>query len=310
MTAPELSGPLQGLKTLDLADLAAYKVAVAAGEQVGWGYYFPYLLARNKPDRCAVLCARDGGSLCVYEWTSGEKGTRLDLIFPPTPLELPALARALERANDFNGDRSAKIKRIDEKDAAALAAVKTLRLRERRSQYLFAPATYEDLGGRKLRTVRRQVADFAEVEDVEIVAYAPEHEAACSDLLRAWRKEHRAAHGTAGGAGTTARALGMTAVFGDPDLRGELVFVGGRLAAFAFGGEIRPGVACFFEAKSDATVPGLAYAHRRSFLLALRDFDLVNDGSDTGRPGLRQLKDSFRPVAMHAEYRATQRERA
>ena len=85
--------------------------------------------------------------------------------------------------------------------------------------------------------------------------------------------------------------------------------MGGQLAAFAFGGEIRPGVACFFEAKSDGSVPGLAYAHRRNFMLNLQDYDVVNDGSDTGRPGLRQLKDSFRPVAMHAEYRATQRRR-
>jgi hypothetical protein len=89
-----------------------------------------------------------------------------------------------------------------------------------------------------------------------------------------------------------------------PDVTGQLVFVEGRLAAFAFGGEIRPGLACFFDAKSDPSVPGISYAHRRSFLLSLAAFERVNDGSDAGRPGLRQLKDSFRPVAMHAEYRA------
>ena len=307
MNTPDLSGALQGLRALDVSDLAPYKAAVAAGQQVGWGYYFPYLLARDKPGRSAVLVGTDNGSLCVFEWKTGEDGPRLDLLFPPTPLDMPALERALERANDFNGDHTAKVMRIDEKDAGIMASASSLRLRERRSQYLFAPATYDELGGRQLRTLRRQVAAFEGLADVEIVPYAPAHEPACLELLRHWRREHRAAHGTAGGAGTTARAIELTRLFGDPDLRGELVFVGGRLAAFAFGGEIRPGVACFFEAKSDASVPGLAYAHRRSFLLSLRDFDVVNDGSDTGRPGLRQLKDSFRPVAMHAEYRATQR---
>ena len=37
------------------------------------------------------------------------------------------------------------------------------------------------------------------------------------------------------------------------------------------------------------------------------DVPAINDGSDAGRSGLRQLKDSFRPVAMHAEFRASQR---
>ncbi len=39
----------------------------------------------------------------------------------------------------------------------------------------------------------------------------------------------------------------------------------------------------------------------------LGEFDLVNDGSDAGRTGLRRLKDSFRPVEMHIEYSAIQR---
>ncbi len=61
-----------------------------------------------------------------------------------------------------------------------------------------------------------------------------------------------------------------------------------------------------FEAKSDTSVRGLSYFQRHSLLSKLRDFDLVNDGSDAGRPGLRQLKNNFRPVEMHVEYRGTQ----
>jgi hypothetical protein len=72
------------------------------------------------------------------------------------------------------------------------------------------------------------------------------------------------------------------------------------------GGEIRPGLACFFERKCDTQVRGLSYFQFRRLLTQLRDFDLVNDGSDAGSAGLRQLKQSFRPVAMHAEFRATQ----
>ena len=85
-----------------------------------------------------------------------------------------------------------------------------------------------------------------------------------------------------------------------------VVLVNGRVSAFAFGGEIRPGLGCSFDRRSDPEIRGLSYFSLRSFLLKLQDFDVVNDGSDAGRDGLRQIKDSFRPIEMHAEYRATQ----
>jgi len=53
-------------------------------------------------------------------------------------------------------------------------------------------------------------------------------------------------------------------------------------------------------------VAGLSYFHRYSFLEKLQEFQFVNDGSDVGRAGLRQLKNSLRPVEMHLEYRANQ----
>ena len=42
----------------------------------------------------------------------------------------------------------------------------------------------------------------------------------------------------------------------------------------------------------------------------MTDCERVNDGSDVGRDGLRQLKESLRPVARHVEFRASQRKRA
>ena len=44
------------------------------------------------------------------------------------------------------------------------------------------------------------------------------------------------------------------------------------------------------------------FSRLRSLLLSLGEFDLVNDGSDTGRGSLRQLKDSLRPVETQTEH--------
>ena len=302
----ERHGDLAGLRALDVDDVGRFKAAVEAGAQEGWCYYLPYLLARNRPGRRAVLFAEDEGALCIFFLRVGDGGPRLDLYFPPMPMHARALQRCLDRANEFNGDRSARILRVDDKDRSAVSGHRGLRLEPRSLQYVYRPGDYVDIGGGRFRTLRRHAALVEGSPDVEVLPFSREHADACHALLRRWREEHRAAGGNAGGAGAGARAIDLTGRFSNVDLRGEVVLVDGRLAAYALGGAIRPGLGCFFEAKADRDVPGLIYFHRRRFLLQMREFDVVNDGSDFGLPGLRQLKQSLRPVRMHAEYRAVQ----
>lgn len=307
LPVPDFSGALRGLRPLGVADLERHKAAVAAGQQTGFGYYFPYLLAQNKPGRTAMLVAEGEGPLCIFRWEQRETGPRLHPYLPPIPLDIPALRQCLQRANDFNGDTSAQVLRIDDHDAAAMAEVSELRLRKRREQYLFAPASLDNLAGNKYRNVRRHVAMVEELQEIVVQPFTAEHAPACQDLLRRWVKAHTEAHGTSGGFGITRRTIPLVGQLPEQDLRGEVVFLAGKLVGFAFGGQIRPGLGCAFERKCETDVRGLSWFQLRHLLLKLRDHELVNDGSDAGRPGLRQLKESFRPVGMHAEHRATQR---
>jgi hypothetical protein len=305
---PRLRGALDGLKVLDVSDLSRYKDALDAGRQVGWGYYFPYLVSRHKDGRSAVLLHYDSGSACLFLWRRRGREEQLELCAPPAPMDRGVLRRCLERANEFNRDRTARVLRIDAKDAAAVSGVLGMRVRQRRVQYLYAPRQYASLSGNRYRTVRRNVAMVERLPDVEVQPYSVAHAPACRELLQSWREHHRSVHGDEGGAATSARIIELAEILAAPDLAGEVVIVGGRLAAFTFGGEIRSGVGCFLEAKSDARIPGLGYFSRHRFLSKLDRFVLVNDGSDVGRAGLRQLKDSFRPIEIHAEYRGYQRE--
>jgi len=308
VSGPELTGALSGLVPLAIGDLPRFKAAVEAARHEGWSWYLPHLLSRNREGRRSVLIGEDGGSLCVYFWRGGTAPARLDLYLPPVPLDIAALDRALARADEHNGDHSAEVLRVGENDAATLTHHARLRLVPRRVEYLYDPAAFADLGGGRYRTLRRHTALVEALSGVEVRPYEPGDAAACLSLLERWREGHRAAHGNAGGAGASRRVLALAGRLLPVDLLGEVVLVDGRLTAFAFGGEIRPGLACFLEAKSDGT-PGMSHFHRRSFLLRLRGFELVNDGSDLGRPGLRQLKESLRPVRTHAEFRATRRPR-
>lgn len=298
---------LEGLREISADDLPCYKAAIISGEQLGWGYYFPYLCARNLERRTSILIGEDDGSICIYLRRVRDGNAKLDVLLAPAPLNIPVLRRCLERTNEHNGDFSARVMKIDERDAAALAGIRHLRVRPRKSQYLYDPSTFRQLSGNRYRTFRRNVAMVEALPDVEIVTLAPEHIDDCRGLLKAWQRRHRASHGSSGAAGTSLLSLDLFGQLPQEDFNGEAVIVDGKLAAFSLGGEIRSGLGCYFEAKNDFDIAGLSYYLRRSYLLGMTGFSLVNDGSDTGRAGLKQLKDSLRPVAMHVEFRGHQR---
>lgn len=306
MTAPELSGYLDGLKIADVDDAARYKAAVHAGKQMGWGCFFPYLLSRNRPGR-AALFFEDEGSMCVFLWRQKADEPRLDLYLAPVPMNVSVLRRCIERANDFNGDRSARVFRIDAKDADAVSEADLL-LDPGRSQYLYAPDSYMDLRGKATYTIRRNVSAVERMPDVKVMPYTESHAAGCHALLDRWKAAYPGdVHGTAGGVRTSSRIVELAGTIPSDLLAGEVVYAGERLVAFAFGGEIRPGLAACLERKADPAIRGLSYFQLHRYLLGLRRFDLVNDGSDINFAGLRQFKESFRPAAMHETFQATQR---
>ena len=217
------------------------------------------------------------------------------------------LRRCIERANDFNRDRSARVLHIDDADQKAVAAAE-LSVVFRKEQYVFEPGCYFDLSGKSLSTVRRQFSRVAKLPDIEVRPYSQSDADDCQKLLAWWKSEHRRVHKTRGGVGTSRRLLELTAQLPNHVLGGQVVALDGKIVAFSLGGALRPGFACSIERKCINDVAGLGFFQFRHFLLGLEDFELVNDGSDADRPGLRQFKRSFRPVAMHKEFRARQKQ--
>jgi hypothetical protein len=301
-----LSGALAGLKVLEKSDLETFQSMLNKGEQVGWAYYFPYLLTRNRPGQSCTLFIEYEGSICLFNWQLIGNKPRIDLLAAPSPMNQYALKGCIERANDFNADYSARIMRIDDKDSKAVADI-GIHVRERKQQYIFSPRNYNNLSGKKYYTLRRNVTLIKNQPDVEVVPYSKSHAQDCHRLLNKWGKLHRAKHGTFGGVGISRRIIDLAGTIPDDVLRGQVIYIEGQLAAFTFGGQIRPGLACSFERKCDTDVRGLSYYQLWSFLCGFDDETLVNDGSDAGSAGLRQLKDSFRPIYMHSEYRGSQR---
>ncbi len=153
---------------------------------------------------------------------------------------------------------------------------------------------------------------MGELTDYEFIArvmreYQPADAEACRQLLCAWEATQGRKHCKLLDHGYTLACFELAHQLPDDDLRGQVVLLDGQIAAFAFGGEMWPGMASFFIAKASACPRGLSYFLRWHFAAALQDYGLVNDASDLGHPGLRQFKRSLRPVAMVDVYTAEQR---
>lgn len=306
MKIPELKGALKGLKYVDVSDLENYKLAVTNGKQIGFAYYFAGLLTQNKTGRKALLLYEDDGSLCVFRWVLNNSKPKLDIQIAPTPMNPNVLTRCFQRANDFNGDTTARLLKVDEKDLGVLSELPNIQVKKRKSQYLYAPGNFGNLSGGKFRTVRRYVSKIKSMENVEVHPYSKIYLDSCLNLLGKWGERHKQMHGTFGGFGTTRRLIQLADKIDHPDLIGEVVLIDKKLVGFAFGGEIRPGVAAFLDVKSDFEIRGLSYFQRYSFISKLNQYSIVNDGPDIGRQGLALLKNNLRPVGMHQEYRVFQ----
>ncbi|MGD8909002.1 MAG: phosphatidylglycerol lysyltransferase domain-containing protein [Chromatiales bacterium] len=300
------SSALLGLKAVSLNDFSDYASVLQESKPTGSSYYLPGLLSYHRPGHREILLAEDEGSICIYRWESNQGLEHLDIYLAPTPMNTSVLRRCVERVNDFNQDRSARIFRIDEADAKAVASI-GFRIRKRREQYIFEPRKYSELGGKELYTVRRNVSRIEKLGDVRIETYTPEYAESCHALLKDWRSNHRERHGSAGGYGSSKRIIDLAGHLPESALTGQVVLINDQLVAFSFGGRIHSKLACSLERKCVNQFTGLTYFQLRNFLLHLSDYQQVNDGSDAGRPGLKQLKDSFRPVGMHAEYRGYQK---
>src|SRR5262249_25566442 len=85
--APE-SATLDGLRWVGLSDLEDYKSRISAGNQMGFGYYFPYLLARNGAED--LFLGQEEGSVCVFVRRDWPSGPHLDLFLAPAPMNSKA----------------------------------------------------------------------------------------------------------------------------------------------------------------------------------------------------------------------------
>jgi hypothetical protein len=297
---------LSGLAPIGLADSERFATAAEDAQVISWSHFFPYLYFAGRPEKDHRLLHEfvDGAAL-VYRLENRRGKPRLSLLLAPFPFSLPALRQARDRMRAFNGPGEARIIRLQESEALPVAR-QGFEIYHHSDEYLYDGEAVARLHGAPFATVRRKIARYAGGSAV-VRDYRAADEPACRALLDAWHADLGAVGVRVGPYYRYSRTcLGESNDFPSTRLIGQVIEVEGVIGAFTFGGCITTTHASIFITVADRQHPGLAYFQRKSLIDGLRNFRFFNDAHDSKRPGLAQMKRSFRPAAMHSLFGARQ----
>lgn len=288
-----------GLRRLSLADLPRYKAAFGKERRIAWQHYFPfhYLFSVTAKEEYTLI-SEESGSLCVYRRNMTANGPQLLLASLPMPMNIAVLESCLERIREHNRGRVATIIWVDEEDLGVLNELGRIAAIPYEPEYIFDPGTYKDMSGAKARNLRKNLAQMSQQADVELRAYNQGDLADCLMLLDDWTELQKDKYDKIRYQRYTRNCLKLADQFEPRDLFGKVVLVDGKIRAFGFGGEMRPGLGNLFLAYSDHRIRGLNYLLKTRIMLAMEGCDLIND-SRADTPGLKYAKGALCPVSMH-----------
>lgn len=295
---------LEGLRRIEPSDRHRFAAAVAACGATGWSYYFPYLhFFSQLSGRERVLFEDVSGSLLVYRVKRDRDRISLSLLVPPFPFVTAAMDHANARMAAVNLGGRQRISRVPG-ELAPVVAKHGFELRFNADEYVYDARHVRELEGSRYASLRRKVSHRT-FDTINVRPYSTADQQGCETLLETWRRGLGERGVRIGPYRSYARhCLAQGDRLDATVLRGQIIEIGGTVAAFTFGGPIGPENASLFITVSDHAFPGLAYLQRYRFICDDRSTIYWNDFVDSGRPGLAQMKRSFRPIGMHPLYSA------
>jgi hypothetical protein len=301
---PELSG----LAAINIEDHKIFSDAVESKAIASHLHYFPFLnLFGNSVKKQVLLYEQFDGAILIYLLRQGQRRLRLSLYLPPFPFHLGALRHAQERMQDFNGGRSGQIIWVQESDVIPIARA-GFEVFFKEEEFIFDRATVMALEGPEFRSLRQELSRAKKPGQVETRHYTAKDQPACLALVEDWWNRLVASGLKANGYSYTVACLTMAERFPPSLLNGLVVEVNGEVRGFAFSGYVTGTMGCNFLCITDNSFRGLPHLLRYHLMEQFPDLIHFNDSTDAGRPGLRELKQRFRPVAMHGLFGAREDE--
>ena len=166
------------------------------------------------------------------------------------------------------------------------------------ADYIYETQALIELKGRKYHGKKNHINKLNKMYDWSYEAITPENTQECLDMLAVWKQQNCTSENLEKHAEicVSEASLKEREFLG---LKGGLLRVDGKVAAFAVGEQIAPDTFCVHIEKAFADVQGAYSVINQQFLIhEAADCKYVNREDDVGDPGLRQAKLSYHPVFL------------
>jgi hypothetical protein len=192
---------------------------------------------------------------------------------------------------------------VQESDVPWLAA-RNLSLRHKESEYIFDRAAVIAAEGPEFYRLRKELSLARRHGEVRTRPYTAHDRPACQAILDQWKERMTAAGIRPDGYRSTAHCLAVAHRFPASLLSGQVIEVDGSIHGFGFAGPTNQVYGNLFIGMTDNNFRGLHSLLGVSLMAEFEHLSRFNDATDSGRPGLREMKQRFRPVEMHQIYEA------
>jgi hypothetical protein len=204
---------------------------------------------------------------------------------------------------DFNGDRSGRIIFVEEGQALRIAR-EGFAISVRGEEFIYDRDAVAALRGAAFKGLRQELSRALRAGVVVTRPYTRADYSTCLALTKAWRERLAARGVKPEGYTSTLACLTAADRFPPSLLQGLVAEVDSTVRGFAFGGPLTSTLGSYYLGVADPGVHGLAYLLSHRLMAGWPGLTHFNDSDDAGRPGVRAMKQQFRPVEMHAVFSA------
>jgi uncharacterized protein len=170
------------------------------------------------------------------------------------------------------------------------------------SDYLYRRADLATMAGRRRHTQKNLIHRFTQTNECVLKPLTPEHVGGALRVLDQWRSQQD-------GPGDYAAAKEALEQIESLQLCGGIFYVGDEPVAYALGEELARGrgfVMHFEKAIVTPQYKGIYQYVTQAFAAWLPEkYETINREQDLGDPGLRQAKESYRPIGFVEKYKAS-----
>ena len=173
--------------------------------------------------------------------------------------------------------------------------------------YVYLADDLINLSGRKYHSKKNHLNSFwKDFPTAEYLPITAEIIPKCRDELNSWYKSHLELNPDDHYIGYEQAAIHeIFDNFDEFGLKGGAILLGDKVVAFTFGEKLNSDTAVIHVEKADPEVRGAFTAINQNFIQAeFSDMTFINRESDMGLEGLRQAKESYRPVKMIEKFNA------